>query len=479
MKRPSGASPAKVLLAHFREANRRYGLLSGGERVLVAVSGGPDSVALLHLLANLPRYRLTLGVAHLHHGLRGADADADAEYVAALARRLGLPCFSAKVDAKAHAKAQRLSAEMAARELRYGFLERVADQEGYDRIALGHTASDRVETVLMHLLQGTGLPGLRGMPPRRGKIIRPLLTAWRQDTEAYCLAEGLEPCRDETNLDPKAARRNRIRHELLPHLREAYNPDVEAALLRLTQAVEAELEWTAPQVVEACRSLCTERETGVGLDREGLAGLPEGLRLRVWREAWARLHGEGLDLRSAHYAALERLLSESQTGRGVVLPGDITATKLYNEVFLSQSRVSLQPAPPWQAREVPMEGAVEIPELGIRLRLRAVSGVPEELGDARGSRITLDADTVALPLRVRPWQAGDELVPLGMRGHKKLQDVFVDEKVPVAERGSVAVVTEAEGQVVWVAGLVMDDRRRVTSTTRKCLQLSVEAIRGA
>ncbi len=463
------------LLTRFHEANRRYRLLSGGERVLVAVSGGPDSVALLHLLhTQLPELHLALGVAHLHHGLRGAEADADAEYVAALAAKLALPYHTERADATGYAAEHGLSLEMAARKVRYAFLERVAEAQGYGRIALGHTASDRVETALMHLLQGTGLPGLRGMPPARGRILRPLLTAWRSETEAYCREYALEPRADETNLDPTAALRNRIRHELLPHLREQYNPAVDEALLRLAEAAEAELEWTAPQVEAAFTGVTTEREGGLGLDLEGLAALPVGLRLRVWREAWTRLHGGSLDLRSAHYEALEHLLGEAQTGREASLPGDIRAQKLYNEVFLSPCPTRPEPGPRWAAREVPLDGEAEVPVLGVMVSLRALPERPTDLGEARGRLITLDAEAVRLPITMRPWQPGDELAPLGMDGHKKLQDLFVDEKVPAADRERVPVFADAAGEIVWVAGLAMSDRCKITAATRQYLQLSLE-----
>jgi tRNA(Ile)-lysidine synthase len=477
MKRPSGESQAERLTARFREANRRWRLRGGGERVLVAVSGGPDSVALLHLLRSLhDELSLTLGVAHLDHGLRGAESQADARYVKSLARRLDLPVTVGRADVPAYATEKGLSLETAARELRYSFLEEVAEGQKYDRVALGHTASDRVETVLQHLLQGTGLYGLRGMPAARGPFIRPLLTAWRSETEAYCRQQRLRPRLDATNLDPEGALRNRLRHELLPQLRAQFNQQVEEALLRLAEAAEAELDWTEPQVQAAYRRLARENEASVGLDLAGLRELPPGLRFRVWREAWTHVYGNNMEIRAAHYEALERLLEESQTGRKVTLPEDFRVEKMYNELFLGTSLASLEPDGRWPERVLPLPGRVDLPEIGVTLRAKLLTACPKNLGHAQREMVVADADRVAAPLRVRPWQAGDTLIPLGMSGHKKLQDLFVDEKVPARQRERLPLVVDGAGTVVWVVGVALSETVRVTSRTRRYLRMTVKDV---
>lgn len=469
-------SPAGRLRQRLEEANRRYGFLDEVEAVLVATSGGPDSVALLHLLWTLrEQLGLRLGVAHLNHRLRGADSEADAEYVTALAQRLDLPLFLEAAQVSAYADEHGLSLETAARRVRYDFLETVARQESWERVALGHTASDRVETVLMNLLRGTGLYGLRGMPAQRGCFIRPLIRAQREETEAYCRHFDLQPRVDATNLDPDYGLRNRVRLKLLPLLREQGGDErFEGNLLRLAEAVESEIEWTEPQVQAVADALLRTTEQGVAVDLAGLRELPAGLRYRLLRRAWTQLTGDPADLHAAGYEALDRLLRESQTGRETHLPGDIRARIGYNEVRFEAGADSGSASPPIKPRVLPTEGEVEVPEIGALLRLERLASRPDELGQARGRQIVVDAEKMALPLHLRSWQPGDVLRPLGMTGHKKVQDLFTDLKVPAAQRGRVPIIVDSKGSIVWVVGCAMSEQAKVGEHTSQFLRLSVE-----
>ncbi len=532
MRRRCGElQPPERLRRRLEEAQARYRVLEGVGSVLVACSGGPDSVALVHLLWSLQaELGLRLGVAHLNHGLRGAEAEADADYVAALAQRLGLPLVSERVDVAALAQQTGQSLEAAARQARYEFLERARDTSAggglparppmnlhlprragspphaerargatgeWDRVALGHTASDRVETVLLNLLRGSGLHGLRGMPAARGFFIRPLIAAWREETEAYCAEFDLQPRRDRTNLDPQHAARNRVRLQLLPLLRAEYNPQVDEALLRLAEAVEAELEWTEPEVRARAErgftprpylsgregengrhhppasSLTREEGHGVAVDLTVLAQAPVGLRYRLLREAWRRVTGEVWDLSAADYQALDRLALHSQVGRGVCLPRDIRAEKGYNEIVLTPECAHRRGAPAVEMRVLPAEGIVHLPEIGRELRVERLQQRPAELGQAHGCQIVLDATRVARPLGVRAWQPGDRMVPLGMTGHRKLQDLFTDCKVPHAQRRRVPIVVDAKGEVLWVAGLALAESAKVTEETTEFVRITL------
>ncbi len=468
-------APPSRLRRRLEETDGRYKLLIEVSSVLVACSGGPDSVALLHLLWVMrEELGLRLGVAHLHHGIRGADADADADYVAALAERLDLPLVHELADVPALARETRQSSEAAARQARYDFLKRAAEAGGWERVALGHTASDRVESVLLNLLRGSGLHGLRGMPAARGCFVRPLLLAWREETEAYCAHLDLQPRLDQSNLDPAHAARNRVRLELLPLLRAQYNPSVNQALLRLAEAAEEELDWTEPQVAALAETALRPAGEGVTMDLAALAEAPPGLRYRLWREAWRRVADESWDLSAADYQALDRLALCSQTGRHLALPHDICARKGYNEVSLLPGGAERICLAPLESYLLPLAGTVVLPEIGRRVGLRLLARRPEELGQARGRQIVLDAARVAVPFTVRAWEPGDRLVPLGMTGHRKVQDIFTDNKVPVEERRRVPIIVDAQGRLIWVVGHAMSDEVKVSAETREYLSITVE-----
>ena len=468
-------APSERLRRRLREAEARYHLLTGVRSVLVACSGGSDSVALLHLLWVMrEELDLRLGVAHLHHGMRGAEADADADYVAALAERLGLPLMNERTDVPALARRTRQSPEAAARQARYDFLERAAQEGGWERVALGHTASDRAESVLLNLLRGSGLHGLRGMPAARGRFVRPLLLAWRAETEAYCEHLALQPRVDRSNLDPTQATRNRVRLELFPLLRDQYNPSVDEALVRLAQAVEEELDWTEPPAQALAERALRRTEEGVAVDLPALAEAPPGLRYRLWRIAWTQVTGESWDLSAADYHALDRLALCSQTGRRLALPRDICAQKGYNKVSLFPARRGSARVEPLESRLLPLPGRLVLPEIGRAIQVRLLARRPAELGQARGCQVVLDAARVAVPLRVRAWQPGDRLVPLGMTGHRKVQDLFTDHKVPADQRRQVPIIADAQDRIVWVVGHALSDEVKVTSATSRYLRITVE-----
>ncbi len=257
----------------------RYRMVQAGDRVLVAVSGGPDSLSLLHVLRSLAvELDIELAVAHLNHKLRGESSDQDEAYVAGLCANWGLPCFVSHEDVAARARRQGLSLEEAGRGARYEYFSALAAEHDFNRVALGHTATDRGETVLINILRGSGLHGLRGIPPVRGIFIRPLITTSRETTIEYCRDQDLEPRWDETNLEASDFLRNKVRLELVPLLTEEYAGDPAESLLRVARAAEEELEWTEPLVEAAFAEVARTDGEKVSLDREKLAEMPADRR---------------------------------------------------------------------------------------------------------------------------------------------------------------------------------------------------------
>lgn len=306
----------------------RHQMLREGERVLVGLSAGPDSSALLHALVLLaPRLRLHVEAAHVHHRIRGAQADRDAEAARALAERLQVPFRLERVDAPAYARTHGLSLEAAARSLRLEALERLAAERGCGRVALGHTADDQAETVLMWVLRGTGLAGLAGIPPVRGVFVRPLLAVWRRDVLAYCQAAGLTPVEDETNRSLRFFR-NRIRLEVLPYLESRVRPGVREALTRLAAIALDEHAYMQARVAEAWQSLgVTAAEGRVELSARALRALHPALGRRTLVRAYEEVSGGHRgELGLAHVEALWEAVLRGRGGVRIELPGRVAAS---------------------------------------------------------------------------------------------------------------------------------------------------------
>ena len=453
----------------------RYDMLADGQQVLVAVSGGPDSMALLHALQSLSRdLGVRPAVAHLNHQLRGAAADEDEGYVRRYCERHHLACFVERRDVAALATAEKLSVEEGGRRARYEFFARLATAEGFDCVALGHTATDRIETLLINLLRGAGLHGLRSIPPRRSRFIRPLITVHRHETAQYCTTYNLQPRVDTSNLSAEHHLRNRVRLELLPLLGRDYAPHIDTSLLRLAQAVEQELEWTEPLVATAYGHCAQTEESGVRLDLSQLADMAEGLRYRVLRKACCELGGQAVDMATVHYEALHRLVRSDHTGAKVTLPGGILGERGYNSIRLRASCLPdngpVRPLTGRRALLVP--GVVTVPELNLTLAAEFLQQCPDELGHANGRQVVVDADATGDELFIRTRRPGDRFQPLGMSGHKKVHDIFVDERVPRRERPRVPLIMTGRDEIIWLVGYRLAEPFKITADTRRHLKLT-------
>lgn len=454
-------------------------LFGPGDRVVAGVSGGPDSLTLLYVLVRVvPDPSGRVAVAYLDHGLRGGAGAEEAAFVRGLAERWGLTFFTDRVDTAAHRRARGLSLEAAARELRYRFLGETARRFGATRVAVGHTASDQVETVLLNITRGTGLAGLRGMRPASPyplpefgelTLIRPLLRLFREETVAACRALGLEPREDPMNLDRRYPR-NRIRLDVLPALRQV-NPRVDLAVLRLAEAAAADLGLIEAQAEAAlAEALVSASDSELVLRRDPLIARPEPLRAHIFRLALLRL-GAGEPLITAYH--LERLvrLAAGRVGTRLDLPGGLKARVDYDVVRVGRElggpadfpavAGAVRFAPP---ARVLLDGWV----LEAVVMPRPADWDPRQIPDRW--TVFLDFDKVIGDLEVRPWQAGDVFVPLGLSGRKKLQDLFTEAKVPRDLRRRWPVLTDRAG-IIWVAGLRLADRVKVTPETRRLLRV--------
>jgi tRNA(Ile)-lysidine synthase len=451
---------------------------------------------------------IALVVAHLDHGLRGAGGRTDAEWVAAHAARIGLPCRQGTADVAALARSAGQGIEAAGRHARYMFLRQVARDEGAARICVGHTRDDQVETLVMQWLRGSGLSGLGGMRPLAVDVARPLLNLTRRQTHAYCAARGWTPRVDPTNSD-RRYRRNRVRHDLLPAL-EQYNPNLAATLARNARLLADDEDYLAEQAAEAWGVVAREvTEERVSLDARESAALPAPLRRRMLRRAAALLTGGAAALEARHIAVLERLIAQPAVGRTLHLPAALLAQVDADMLVLRlrsvptthvvaatvtsvKSRASIPlpvpgcvavPGTGWRVCATLLEAGAGSPppglegpwhtgESGIQNGPRPSVGTAAESGSAK-LRAYLDAEAAGGPLSVRTWRAGDRFRPLGMSGEKKLHDYFVDAKVPRSERRQIPLVW-GPAHLLWVAGHRVDDRARLTPETKRVLALRLE-----
>ncbi len=438
------------------ETIRRFGMLRPGDLVLVGVSGGADSLALLHILWSLrASLDISLHVAHLDHRLR-AEAAEEAEFVRRTAAELGLPVTVAEADVAALARRRRISLEEAGREARYAFFRRLREETGARRLALGHNRDDLAETVLMRFLRGTGAWGLAGIPPvREGWIIRPLLCVPRAAVERYCRAAGLVPRRDATNLDVSLLR-NRVRHRILPFLVREANPRLPEALARLAELVREDEEWLAEVVAERFAAVGRADPDAVVFPLASFAPLPAGLQRRLIRQACARLGW----LPGPDFAAVERALAllGGRTGRRAVLGGGLEAWRERDALTVARRR---EEAP--FSHVLPLPGEVTVPEAGLRLEARLLS----PRGGAAGGTVSpgevlLAAEGLTGPLTVRSRRDGDRLWLPGRAGPTRLKRLLARWGIPRRLRDRIPLVTarlaSGEEVLLWVVGRAADAR---------------------
>jgi tRNA(Ile)-lysidine synthase len=441
----------KALADKVVDACRR--LLPRGGRVLVAVSGGADSVALLRCLhERAGELGISLAAAHLNHGLRGGASDGDAAFVGRLAARLGIPLVEEKADVRRRAKEQGASLEMAARDARYEFFARAARTVGARAVATAHTADDNVETVLLRLARGTGLAGLCGIPrvaTQNGlRIVRPMLEVTRGDVLRFLRARRATWREDASN-DDMAFLRNRVRHEILPLLARRLNPRIGEAILRMTDVLREEDEW----MDRLCRPLAGRalRADG-GLTVRTLRGQPAAARRRVLRQ-W--LLAAGVPVPGVDFDAVRRadglLQSDRRAGRADA-GGGWRVARRGAVLYVGNPLATSADAAVEAVLNVP--GETVLPGIGLRVAVRVGRGIKRGHGSV--GRLPAEGSVSARavgdkPLVLRFWRDGDRMKPLGMKGTKKLQDIFTDAKIPPAERRQMPLL-ECGGEIVWIPG---------------------------
>ena len=483
-----------ALLDRVRCTIRDHNLARRDTRVVIALSGGSDSVALAHLMGDLhgAGELRVVGVAHFNHQLRAA-AEADERFCGSIAASLGWPMLSDREDVASRARRERRSIEDAARKARHEFFARAQAHFDAEVVALGHTRDDQAETFLLRLLRGAGPRGLAAMHPRNGSIVRPLLACRRAELRAYLEARRIAYVEDETNGDLDIPR-NRIRAELMPLLERRFNPAIVDVLADEAALAREVWEWTEAAAGCLSAETCVTREHNgalvCDLDLDALAFAPIALRrLVVWRAMAQAAAGRSVSF--GHVEAAIRLMADDRTvtvdgpgqrveriGRRLVLTGRPPGAAG------RPARTATAPANFFHyALSIP--GEVLLPEAGCSV---SVEAAPATVGaDTEALRATLSNTAVAVvrgdlchgPLAVRSRRPGDRFRPFGFGRRKKLQDFFVDRKVARHTRDTVPLVVDGADRIVWVAGYAIDDAFRVTDPAQAVLILRLKLLGGS
>ncbi|MBJ6751415.1 tRNA lysidine(34) synthetase TilS [Geomonas sp. Red421] len=445
---------------------RNQHLFAPGETVVVAVSGGADSVALLDILTRLEDERLNLVVAHLNHCLRGTESDDDEKFVSALATRHHLPFVAIRVDVASFAAAEGLSMEDAGRQARYAFFHEIARRRGAKSIAVAHHLDDQAETVLIRLLRGAGGTGLSAMTAGGdGLVKRPLLQVSRAELELYLNGRGLTWRTDSTNSDTTILR-NSIRHELIPTLRK-YNPRISERLAATAEILAADEELLEHLTCSAFERLASHEDETVVFDIEALLKEHRGLRLRLYRHGLHELRGDLMRIALTHLEAIDRLASSSRPNASLKLPGALRVERCYGR--LSFTCAAPQAAKRWEL-VVSEEGSYKL-DNGMTLTVRRVER-PDDLATGSKRIVYLSAEAAPFPWLVRPFTPGDRFTPLGMTGSQKVKELFINEKLPLHERSRVPLVF-SDGEIVWVGGVRVGEKGRVTPATGAVLRVEI------
>jgi tRNA(Ile)-lysidine synthase len=467
-----------MIIEKVRRTIVKYRMLNRGDKVVVGVSGGADSVALIRILHELKdEWNISLIISHLNHSFRGEESKKEAEFVKKLAAGLNLPFELRTVDVPALKKGSGKSDQEVAREVRYHSYEEIFKRHDANRIALGHSADDQAESVLMRLIRGAGPRGLSGIPPiRDSRYIRPLIEISRKEIEDYLEKKGAAFVNDSSN-KKKVYLRNKIRLQLLPLLLGEYNPRFKENLLRLSSLIRQEDEYLEKVVEEISSKVLLRRgDDFIILDLLHFLTLHKSLQPRMLRKFLEALVGNLRGINYLHLQAVLDMLHRDAPNRSIDLPRGIRAIKNYNELILRAREEG--PMPPFFYTVESPEAVVKLREACQMIKFTVLRNPLEiEWSNVPKNVAHFNLDKIQFPLLIRNFRKGDRFQPLGMKGFKKVKDYFIDEKIPLKKRGQIPLILSGE-MIIWLIGLRIDDRVRVENATRNVLKAECVPMAG-
>ncbi|NAS19150.1 tRNA lysidine(34) synthetase TilS [Clostridium butyricum] len=458
----------KKVMSYIKDNN----LIKSGDKVLVALSGGPDSVCLLNILYNLKaELNIEVGAAHLNHLLRDKDAFEDEEYVKTLCKSLDIPCFVKRVDINKYSKDKKMSSEMAGREARYNFFDDIVKDKGYTKIATAHNANDQAETILFRLMRGSGIEGLCGIKVRRDKIIRPILCLSRKEVEEYIEINNLKPRIDKTNFE-KIYNRNKIRLDMIPYIKENFNEDIIQTLNRMSVLLQKDNEFIENSARSFYEKHCIEQSDYFIIKKE-MFDNKEAVVTRVIRYALTNFSKTHYDFEMKHIYEICNL-AKNNSGKAIDLPNKIYAENIYGDIYIKE-RININNI------DVKQEIVVNKNEINGKKIFFNNENIEFSLLK-NDSNLDLnqnnlikyfDFDKINDSISLRKRKNGDKIIPLGMKGSKKIKDLFIDMKVPKEERDCIPLLCFDEN-ISWIVGIRVSEEYKITNKTKNILRVIVE-----
>jgi len=462
-----------MLFDQFRRTIDRYHLLEKGDRLIVGVSAGVDSMVLLHLLnAYREAFHLFLIVAHVNHGFRPEESEKEAELVQKESEQLGLPFEYGQFNVKEFQKLSGFSPQDAARKIRFQFFDDLLKKHHAKKIALGHNADDQVETILLRLIRGSGLQGLRGiLPLREGKVIRPLLEVWREEIESFAIEKGIHFRVDSSNLKPDYLR-NRIRLALIPSVEREYQPNFKKVLLRTSAILREENDYLERGAEEAYQTIVQESKNTLSFKFSEYQSLHQAIQWRIIRKMMETICAQGMVVEEREWSDVRQIhqrLCQPPPSFILELSHGVWIEKRYDIIELGRGGV--RPSPPFEV-ELIFPGRTIIEELGKEIVIEEVNGAQFRDYKESLTMAFMDYESLQFPLRIRNFRPGDRFHPLGIKGTQKLKEFFIDHKVPKFERHKIPLVISGE-MIAWIVGYRIDERVKITEKTKRVLKVKL------
>lgn len=460
------------LIDKVRRTIDHYGLLSRGDQVIAGISAGVDSMVLLHLLYSLRQdFSLTLIIAHLNHGLRPEESEKEAELVQKESVRLGLPFEYRQFKVKEFQESGGYSLQEAARRIRFQFFNDLLQKYGGGRIALGHHADDQVETVLLRLLRGSALKGLKGMLPfREGRIIRPLLEVWKEEIEAYAQENAILYLTDTSNLKLDYLR-NQVRLKLIPFIEKHFQPNFRRTILRTATFLRVEDDFIEQEAEKAYRSIVHQKAEEIGFSFSSYRALHPALQRRVLQLAIGELVKQWNrdEVRELDVNLIDKALKEPRPSLLLELSRGIYFEKRYDEISLKRGGPKI--IPPFEV-ELKVPGRTFLEEIEREIEAEVIPWDTSNKIDESQNVVFLDFERLDFPLRVRNLRPGDRFQPMGAGGTQKLKKFLIDHKIPKIDRPRIPLLVSGKA-IAWVGECRLDERFKVTPYTRKVLKLKI------